>query len=254
VCSGNANLGCSSDADCTEAGAGTCTAGGGAGVKQNQCSDSVCSPDGLCDAGPIDHFCDGALTPKGEGYIPCNTDVDCSVNSTGSCTVTKQRLCFTDPITVDGAPGTYRALSGALFCIPPTTSSAVNSTGGLPGAGRINLDFDAEPRCANEPDTVWEIPGGANCTSVTPTTTTTLVPPIGCNTLVPPLCGGGTDCNVEAFTASNVTVDCRNNTACNVTCPPAGCTVLNCTNALDCDVMCGAGGLPTRNGTTATCP
>jgi hypothetical protein len=59
----------------------------------------------LVDAGPDRTISgDGALSPKGEGYIPCNTDVDCSVNSTGSCTVTKQRLCFTDPITVDGAP------------------------------------------------------------------------------------------------------------------------------------------------------
>jgi hypothetical protein len=194
VCSGNANLGCSSDADCAEIGAGTCTAGGGAGVKQNQCADGVCSSEGLCDAGPVDSFCDGALTPKGEGYLPCSTDTDCSVNGAGACTVEQQRRCHTDPIVVGGTPGTYRALSGAIFCIPPTTSSVVNSAGGLPGAGRISLDFDAEPRCANEPDTVWEIPGGANCTPVTPTTTTTLIPPIGCNTLVPPLCGGGTDC------------------------------------------------------------
>jgi hypothetical protein len=109
--------------------------------------------------------------------------------------VSKQRRCFTNPIVVDGEPGTYRAQSGGLFCIPPTTSAAVNNTGGLPGAGRLTLDFDAEPRCAADPDVIWEAPGGSNCAPITATTTTTLVPPIPCETVLPPLCSSGGGCS-----------------------------------------------------------
>ena len=194
VCSGNANLGCASDDDCAAEGAGTCTAGGGAGVKQNACSDGVCSPDGQCTAGPIDTFCDGVVTPKGEGFVPCSSAADCSIAGAGACTLSKRRLCYTDPIVTDGEPGTYSSQSASIFCIPPTTSGAVNNTGGLPGAGRLVLDFDAEPRCASDPGVVWEIPGGSNCGAVIPTTTTTLIPPIPCETVVPPVCSSGGGC------------------------------------------------------------
>jgi hypothetical protein len=221
VCTGNANLGCTSDADCAAAGAGTCTAGGGAGVKQNQCADTICSAEGSCNAGPTDRFCDGAVTPEGEGYVPCTSDLDCSPQSLGSCTLSKQRLCFADPIVVTGNPGTYGAVSGSLFCIPPTTSGAVNNAGGLPGAGRLVLDFDSDVRCAGDPSVVWEIPGGSNCPGVTPTTTTTL-PTVPCGTLVPPLCTTGGGCGVGETCQDNG-LGCACAPAVTTTTMPASC-------------------------------
>lgn len=194
VCSGNSQMGCSSDAECAAASAGTCTAGGDVGIQPNSCSDGLCSASGLCEAGPVDMFCDGITHADGSGFVTCTTDVDCSVVGAGACTVAQLRRCFPDPITVSGVADVYNPVTGAIFCIPPTTNIAVNQTGGIPGPGTIQLDFDVDVRCQSDPSRVYQFPDGANCpnlvTTTTTTTTTITLPLPPCGSATYPVCGG----------------------------------------------------------------
>ena len=189
VCSGNGNLGCSSDAQCAAAGAGTCTDGGGAGVNLNACTNFQCNSNGRCTTGPVDKYCDGIVHPDGRGFISCNADADCAPFSAGVCSVVDIRRCFPDPILTTGVADPYEASSSALFCIAPTSNAGINITGGLPGPGKYVLSFNADIRCQNNPDVVYEFPSGANCDD-TPTTTTTLLPIASCEDSDAPLCGG----------------------------------------------------------------
>src|SRR5262249_50554748 len=77
VCTGNSQLGCSSNADCAAASAGNCTAGGHLAIQPNACTDGVCT-DGFCNAGPVDTFCDGATHADGRGFVSCTTNADCA--------------------------------------------------------------------------------------------------------------------------------------------------------------------------------
>ncbi len=198
VCSGNSQLGCTSNADCAAEGAGSCTAGGDVGIQPNACTDGICSSEGLCEAGPVDHYCDGVVHRDGRGYIACTTQADCSALNAGSCSVLDLRRCFTDPITVDGNADIYNPVTGGIFCIPATTNIAVNQTAGLPGPGTVNLDFDADVRCQSDVDQVYDFPNGDACPDVVTTTTTTTttvtlpLPPCSSNTApaVFPVCGG----------------------------------------------------------------
>jgi hypothetical protein len=191
VCSDDTTLGCSGDATCAAAGVGTCTAGGGAGVQPNACSDRVCGPAGLCAAGPIDHFCDGQIYVDGRGYVPCLTNLDCSILGAGNCTLADPRRCYRDPITTVGAAGFFGGQAGTVGCLGLTSSAVVNQATGLPGAIRVILDFEADVRCASDPDVTFEPPGGSNCpqTVGTSSTTTTLLPTLPC-ALSLPACGG----------------------------------------------------------------
>ncbi|HYC55966.1 MAG TPA: hypothetical protein VEL28_13610 [Candidatus Binatia bacterium] len=193
VCSGNSNVGCSSDADCIELNAGTCTAGGGAGIQPNQCDEFLCGEDSFCSIGPIDKYCDGVTHPDGRGFLSCTTDLDCSANGHGACTISDLRRCYTDPIQVDGVADPFNPVTGAIFCIPPTTSPAVNVTGGIPGPGVFVLDFSSDVRCKSDPNLVYEFPDGANCGTTATTTSTTLLPPLECETATAPACGGTCD-------------------------------------------------------------
>jgi hypothetical protein len=83
-----------------------------------------------CVIGPIDQHCVG-----GAGEVGCTTNADCVVVG-GPC-VTETRRCFLDPIVRIGMPGTTMSVLAATFCIPATSSPAVNSTAGLPGPGAI---------------------------------------------------------------------------------------------------------------------
>lgn len=194
VCSGNSQLGCTSDAECAAASAGTCTAGGDVPIQPNQCTDGVCSAQGLCEAGPVDKYCDGALHADGRGFVSCTTDIDCGALGAGTCTVLDLRRCFPDPITVTGSADIYNPVTGAIFCIPPTTNIAVNQTAGLPGPGTIQLDSDIDVRCQSDPNLVYQFPAGANCpdlvTTTTTTTTTVTLPVPACDSATFPACGG----------------------------------------------------------------
>ena len=129
-----------------------------------------------------------SVQPDGRVYVSCNTDLDCSVLGAGSCTVLDLRRCFPDPIAVSGHADVDNPVTGAVFCIPPTTNIAVNQTAGLPGPGTIQLDFDAEVRCQSDPDLDYQFPDGANCPDLVTTTTTTTTS----ITLPIPPCGGAT--------------------------------------------------------------
>jgi len=189
TCSGNGNLGCSSNAQCAAAGAGTCTVGGGAGVNLNACDNFECAPSGECATGPVDSYCDGALYPDGRGYVPCSGDSDCTASSAGTCNVIDLRRCFPDPISAVGDPDTYHPVDGSLFCIAATSNPTVNLAAGLPGPGKFLLDFDSDIRCQSDRNLLYEFPDGANCDAVS-TTTTTLLPLPDCGDAVSPLCGG----------------------------------------------------------------
>jgi hypothetical protein len=220
VCAGDTTFGCRDDAECP-AGIGPCTGGGGAGVQPNQCADLNCSPEGECPNGPIDTFCDGALHPNGEGYLTCSNDLDCSLDGQGACTISQPRRCYPNPITVSGSPGVFGADVGGLACIGLTTSAVINIASGLPGAFKIELDFDSEPACASDPSLPWYPPAGANCTATASTTTTTLFPPLPCVAGIPPACGG--TCPPGEVCASNgLTCACQAGGTTTTTMPPAG--------------------------------
>ncbi|MFN2375774.1 MAG: hypothetical protein ABR538_04505, partial [Candidatus Binatia bacterium] len=185
VCSGNSQLGCTSNADCAVAGAGACTEGGNIAIEPNQCDDGICSAAGFCEAGPVDQFCDGALHNDGRGFVSCTTNADCVALEAGACTVLDLRRCFPDPIVVSGSADVANPVNAAIFCIPPTTNDPVNLTAGLPGPGTIHLDFDVDVRCQSDLDLVYEFPDGANCPDLGTTTTTTSTT----TTLPLPACG-----------------------------------------------------------------
>ncbi len=189
VCTGNGNLGCSSDAQCAAAGAGTCTDGGGAGVVLNTCDDFDCNPDGNCATGPVDLYCDGLVHPDGRGYIPCTSNADCAPFSANNCTVADIRRCSPDPLTVTGVADRYDPSSTALFCVAPTSNPGINLAGGLPGPGKYILTFTSDIRCQSNPNLVYEFPSGANC-EPGGTTTTTLFPLAPCDESAAPVCGG----------------------------------------------------------------
>ncbi|HIF64740.1 MAG TPA: hypothetical protein EYG16_01975 [Deltaproteobacteria bacterium] len=180
VCSGDSTVGCNSDAECTALGAGTCDSnGGGAGRLPNGCAaDGVCGVDpddpsgqeGICtNAANVVTFCDAQLRASGKGLIPCSSDADCDVldsecdgGDCGDCTLVQGRDCYLDPIEAAGDPSPYGGDMGAIFCVPPTASPAVNNAGGLPGAGRVTINFDYHGIC-DDGVTAFEAPGGSNC-------------------------------------------------------------------------------------------
>jgi hypothetical protein len=173
ACSGDSTRGCKVDADCT--GFGTCNNAGGPPRQPNACADLNCVPDpnrpgeGICNSstpgppGPADSFCDGAVKTNGDGYIPCTTNGDCTPVGAGNCAsaTTTLRPCYLNPITADGTPGQDGAELVSAFCSAPTASGSVNAAGGLPGAGRVKLDFDFTGYCPDN-TTQFEL-GGDNC-------------------------------------------------------------------------------------------
>jgi hypothetical protein len=188
VCSGNTAIACSSDQECIDQSAGTCTGTSGAGVQPNECDDGVCdNQTAECNAGPEDRFCDGQTHDNGRGYITCVTNVDCQLLGAGSCTLQQRRRCFPNPIEASGDPDAIHPILGTTFCIPATSSVAVNASGGLPGPGSFEVDFVNDIRCQNDPDRPYLLPDGVNCTVTTTTTTSTLST---CATTTPPLCVG----------------------------------------------------------------
>jgi hypothetical protein len=183
----------------------------------------------LCTAGPTDSYCDGITHGDGRGFITCTTDLDCSALSAGACTLTQQRRCFPDPIVVQGDADRYNPVRATAFCVPPTTSIAVNSTGGLPGPGTFELESSADIRCQSDPNVPYDFPNGSSCLQTTTTTTTTLLPPVPCDTLLPPLCSTGTDCPPgEGCVTTATSCSCQPTTTTTTTTllPPIPCGTL----------------------------
>lgn len=166
ACSLNPLIPCQTDDDCL--GFGTCNNAGGPARQPNACSDLNCSFDadagpgeGSCDAGPTDRFCDGALKGNGDGFVTCASNADCAASVGGTCSLSKRRPCFLDPIAATGVAGTEGAELVTVFCSGPTTAPGVNAAGGIPGPTRLRLDLDYTTYC---PDrlTHYEF-NGANC-------------------------------------------------------------------------------------------
>ncbi|RMD85754.1 MAG: hypothetical protein D6815_01170, partial [Candidatus Dadabacteria bacterium] len=159
VCSGDSTIGCTSNGDC--AGIGTCQPAMGA---PNACSDGVCSAasgdEGFCASGPDDKFCDSPVRGDGHGIVPCLSDFDCS--GVSSCTLVQPRECFVDPVAASGiaSPG-YPFLVGTA-CVAGTTSGSLNSTLGLPGPLRLELQTRSRFFCAADPLQTYE-PGAGGC-------------------------------------------------------------------------------------------
>ncbi len=160
-CLGGTNPGdpCLTSGDCL--GGGQCDVPGGTATAINACSNGVCvaAPgdtdscnEGHCQLGPTDNLC------SIETFRGCTNNAGCTPPPGGTCVgclpgqtcTTKRRECYLDNGQVGGsvsvcgqanAPcnGTASTVIGALFCIPQTGSSAVNSTAGLPGLGRLTL-------------------------------------------------------------------------------------------------------------------
>lgn len=128
------------------------TCGGGTTPGAPCASDTDCPGGGLCGAnrcigGPSDGHC--SLEP----FRGCNVDAECNppacvppgtcpTCTCGQTCVFSPRPCHVFPINLQGDPSPFvvndsSGTSLNTFCIPPTTSPAVNTTAGLPGEGMI---------------------------------------------------------------------------------------------------------------------
>lgn len=188
-CSGDATVGCNSDTDCSDLGVGTCTGTTHAASRQDSCGTACTAVDaggiGTCTGGPVTSFCDGALRADGRGILPCtpdngddmtpgtvDDDGDCraldsicgdgSEGACGYCTLSPVRSCFGPSISATGVPGIFNSEGVSAFCTAATSNVGVNSAGGLPGPGKVRLDFDFNVLCSDH-TTQYELPGGSNC-------------------------------------------------------------------------------------------
>ncbi|HEY2386101.1 MAG TPA: hypothetical protein VGK30_04005 [Candidatus Binatia bacterium] len=119
------------------------------GSCDEQCPGGSCvtGNEGVCAAGPLEKFCNL------QRFRGCGTDADCPAPG-DTCAFEKFRDCFLDngaiggSVTVSGVPypscgGVGTGTVGALFCVPPTSSSSINNVSGLPGLGRVSLPYTA---------------------------------------------------------------------------------------------------------------
>lgn len=170
LCDNNPLLPCFEDADCP--GEQTCDQGLGSGTQATapQSKNNNCSSDKfICGVGEEER-CENTFqgTCSGAGYRTCEVDGDCAVFDAGTCVI-NTRACFEPRITRSGVPsplGTYcafedktctsnadctgtddfcvedssRPVTAALFCVPTSASSAVNSAGGIMGPGAVLLN------------------------------------------------------------------------------------------------------------------
>jgi hypothetical protein len=137
---------CALDEDCP--GGGTC--------------DNPDPQEGACAQGTFNH-CDGlgweyvSCSPlQVDTQLGCEWGTDVAPNGpnaqpgAGYCR-SDINHCFVNDGTASGGGDATNSLSVATFCIPPSTNTAVNSTSGLPGPGRIRqpstvvINFDSLP-------------------------------------------------------------------------------------------------------------
>jgi hypothetical protein len=162
---GNDGMPCSNDGNCPGAPAGACQP-----LCRQAAGEAV--GEGECVAGPFDQTCAGA------SEVGCSDTQPCPLGL-GPC-VTEVRRCYFDPIVRVGTPGLGHVTSASTFCIPATSSPAVNNTAGLPGPGAILYGNDvgsafcgdgvhnrSQEECDGGDDA--NCPGvcAANCTCVT---------------------------------------------------------------------------------------
>jgi hypothetical protein len=141
-CSLNTAIPCSSDAECAAASAGTCRTVGQDGRPDNCAGGGICNDagggEGVCAEGPNQGYCDGALRSNGEPFVTCSSNADCAVyDNAGSCTLSRTLECFLPTITAQGDPDPDYPIGVSTFCIPRTSSSAINTVAGIPGPGRV---------------------------------------------------------------------------------------------------------------------
>jgi hypothetical protein len=80
----------------------------------------------------------------------------------GDCTLVERRACFLDPIVATGTPDPEFPVAGAVFCVPPTSNSGINSAAGLPGPGRAVNQGEAHTFCASDNNVEYQ-PGANVC-------------------------------------------------------------------------------------------
>jgi hypothetical protein len=171
VCSLDTTLSCVNDAECSMVGAGSCVRGDAAApVRQpNDCSDILNGCGAIADApagsnrgecndamADTESFCDGVLARRGDGraYVLCTDDADCASHECdpttpapdgcGQCALEQRRECFLDPITATGDPDVEQPLLVSTFCVPPTSSAAINGAYGLAGPARTGVELDVD--------------------------------------------------------------------------------------------------------------
>lgn len=102
---------------------------------------------GRCSAGPIDRVCSPLET-----FRSCSSNAECTAS--GDTCVPVNRPCFLDNGVIGGqveaegeadppTNGVSNPTFAALFCIPPVAQGAINTAGGLPGLGRLELPLVA---------------------------------------------------------------------------------------------------------------
>lgn len=119
TCSGQSFRACSNDSTCAANNAGVCV------TEFKPCFESEISRTGV--ASPLGSYCQS--DPDNESQ--CTTNADCADG---------------DPCVSDSS----RPSTAALFCVPATSSSTINSAGGITGPGAINLkSFIKVCRCGD---------------------------------------------------------------------------------------------------------
>jgi cysteine-rich repeat protein len=171
ICSGDGTFPCNSNVDCAAAGLGNCQSRGFGDPRANQCAGAgACTVDanneGTCNEGPVDRYCDGVVRANGDGFIGCLGDADCAAETiginAGACRLQKSRECFDRTIVASGLADPVAPIGAAVFCIPPTGNSGINSVAGLPGPGRVVNQNTSRLFCQSDP-AVQYVPGVGGC-------------------------------------------------------------------------------------------
>lgn len=171
-------------------------------TRNNACANLICGEDvpEECCPGPdcINQGAFGVTAPVGAcslaSFRPCANNAECAVSGSGTCIFTPNS-CFGGLITRTGEPdplakvctsdfvtacdddadcptGTIcqdvsEPTTVALFCIPPTTSEAINAAAGIPGPGVVLFKGRLlAARCGDddiEADEQCDPPNGTTC-------------------------------------------------------------------------------------------
>jgi hypothetical protein len=165
-CAGGVNVGraCDQDSDCPGSLCNDTPASCPSGRCVPLCLPTAEDPqEGICAAGPPMYHCSGAdhefrvCTAAEEGTQKlCEAGIDGilgnanDIPGAGTC-IADTRNCFIYPIfgeggdTIKGGGDATYPKSAATYCIAPTANSAINSTAGLGGPGRLRQQGENVP-------------------------------------------------------------------------------------------------------------